>query len=367
MSAYAEALRRAVTPGCTVIDIGAGPGIFSILACKFGAGRVIAIDPNDSIELVPEIAAANGCEEKVTIFKGLSTDYSPPAKADVIVSDMRGIMPLFEGHVASIADARERLLAPGGTLIPSRDTLRVALVCTPDEYRPYEEPWLRNRFGIDLAAGRRFAVNTYAKVNLEPADFLSDAAILAVLDYERITSPDFIGDFDLAATVGGTAHGLLLWFDAELADGIGFSNAPGEPKQVYGQTFLPFEAPVGLEAGDRVTGQIGARPVDGNYVWTWQTAFHLAGSNERHEYRQSSFFADVLAPDKLRRRASNFAPPARAAHEIDRFCLSLFDGERSLEAIAMEAKSRFPAAFQSFPAALNHVTRLADRYEDMGS
>src|SRR3954452_16487839 len=102
MSAYAEALRRAAKPGCTVIDIGAGPGIFSILACKYGAGKVVAIDPSDSIELVRPIAEANGCADRITIFKGLSTDYSPPTKADVIVSDIRGILPLFEGHIAVI-------------------------------------------------------------------------------------------------------------------------------------------------------------------------------------------------------------------------------------------------------------------------
>jgi protein arginine N-methyltransferase 1 len=154
MSAYAQALRKAVTPGCTVIDIGAGPGVFSILACKYGAERVIAIDPHDSIELVREIAEANGCADKITVFKGLSTDYTPTAKADVIVSDIRGILPVFEGHFAAIADARGRLLAPGGTLIPMRDTLRVALAGADADYRPFEEPWLRNKFGIDLSAGK---------------------------------------------------------------------------------------------------------------------------------------------------------------------------------------------------------------------
>src|SRR4029453_16429811 len=167
MSAYAEALRRAVKPGCTVIDIGAGPGIFSILACKYGAGRVIAIDPDDSIELLPEIADANGCAERITFFKGLSTHYKPLAKADVIVSDIRGILPLFEGHIAAIADARERLLAPGGTLIPRRDVLRLALARTGKDCRPYEEPWTSNRFPVDLSPGHRLAVNPFSKVNFE--------------------------------------------------------------------------------------------------------------------------------------------------------------------------------------------------------
>jgi protein arginine N-methyltransferase 1 len=363
MSAYAEALRRAVTPGCTVIDIGAGPGIFSILACKYGAGAVIAIDPNDSIDLLPGMASANGCADRITIFKGLSSAYSPPEKADVVVSDIRGILPLFEGHIPAIADARERLLKPGGTLIPSRDILRIAIVSSAKDYEAHEQPWLRNRFGLDLSCGHRFVANTIFKVNLERDALLSDEANLAALDYRGITSPDCSADFDLTATQGGTAHGLLVWFDAELLDGIGFSNAPGEPRQIYGQTLFPFERPVDLGRGDRVSGELGARLIGGGYVWTWRSAFDRAGSNERIEYRQSSFLGSVMRSEKLRKRAGTFVPPPQPVHEVDLYCLSLFDGHRSLQEIAEEMKGRFPEAFPNPSEALNHVARIAAWYE----
>lgn len=367
MSAYAEALRGAVTPGCTVIDIGAGPGIFSILACKYGAGKVIAIDPHVSVELVREFAQANGCADKVTVVNGLSTDYLSPSRADVIISDIRGILPLFEGHIAAIADARERLLSPNGTLIPSRDTLRVALAQNDKEYRAYEEPWLRNKFNVELFAGHRYVANTTAKVNFVPEDLLARAETLAVLDYNSISDPNVVGSFDLEVDKPGTAHGLLLWFDAELAHGIGFSNAPGAPRQIYGQTFFPLEQSVAVAPGDRVVGEMSARLVDGSYVWSWRTAIHRHESNNVVEFRQSSFFADVFAPDKLRTRANGFVPPVRAVHEIDRFCLSLVDGRRTLEALAEELRSKFPEAFPEASAALNHVTRLVGQYEVVGN
>jgi type I protein arginine methyltransferase len=301
MEAYAEALRKAVTPGCRVIDIGAGPGFFALLACKYGAGSVVAIEPNDSIHLLARLAEANGCEDRITIFQGLSTDYRDDRKADVIVSDLRGNLPVFEGLIPATIDARERLLAPGGILIPRQDTLRIAVVDAPDEYRRFDEPWGSNPFGLDLSAGRRFAVNTPRKVQLRDEGLLGPARDLAALDYTTIESPDVEGSFELPMEKAGTAHGLLLWFDAEISDGIGFSNAPDAPALVYGQRLFPFERPVSVAADDRVEGRIEARYVGGDYVWVWESRF-LRGKESLAAFRQSTFLARVLAPDMLASR-----------------------------------------------------------------
>jgi len=172
MSAYAEALREAITSGCSVIDIGAGSGIFSLLACKYGAGSVVAIEPDDSVEVLRASAATNAYDDRITVFQGVSTDYLGPP-ADVIVSDIRGCLPLFEHHIATIVDARSRLLAPGGRMIPARDRLQAALVHDPDFYRPNIEPWLDNAFGLDLSDGHRFAVNQWRKASFTPIDLMS--------------------------------------------------------------------------------------------------------------------------------------------------------------------------------------------------
>jgi hypothetical protein len=50
-------------------------------------------------------------------------------------------------------------------------------------------------------------------------------------------------------------------------------------------------------------------------------------------------------------------------HAIDRFCLSLFDGRKSLGEIAEELAGEFPSTFSDAIQALNHVAELADRYD----
>jgi protein arginine N-methyltransferase 1 len=361
MSAYADALRHAVTPGCTVIDIGAGPGVFSLLACQYGAGSVIAIEPDNSVELLRQFAKDNGCADRIAIFQGLSTDFIPATKADVIISDIRGCLPLFESHVATVVDARTRLLAPNGTLIPARDRLRIALVEAPNDYPAYETPWHRNGFGLDLSKGRRYADNSSRKFNLAANHLLSEPTDLATLDYYSIEHADLASEAEIIVERPGAGRGILVWFDAELAPGIGFSNSPYAPPQIYGQTFLPLDGSVEVLPDDRVAVRFTANLIEGSYVWGWAGEFLRDGMPFR-SFRHSSFMSRVLSPHDLKPRASSFIPPKSSKHELDRFCLELIDGERSLGEIAAALQLQFPGDLKSEAEALNHVAKLTTRY-----
>lgn len=99
MEPYARALRQSIRPGCVVLDIGAGTGIFSLLACQLGAGHVHAVEPDDAIQVAWATAAANGYGERITFRKALSTTVTLPEPANVVISDLRGVLPLFQQHI----------------------------------------------------------------------------------------------------------------------------------------------------------------------------------------------------------------------------------------------------------------------------
>src|SRR6185295_4287146 len=109
--AFAEGLRACIQPDCVVIDIGCGPGILSLLACRFGARRVYAIEPDDVIACARDAAAANGFADRIVFLQGLSTALTLPEKADIVVADIRGVLPFFGSSITSLIDARTRLLA----------------------------------------------------------------------------------------------------------------------------------------------------------------------------------------------------------------------------------------------------------------
>ena len=127
MDPYAHALKAMVTSDSVVLDIGAATGIHSLLACKFGACQVYAIETNDAIHLARKLAQVNGFSDRIDFIQDSSANVSLPEKADLIVSDLRGALPPFGLHIPTIIDARNRHLAPGGTLIPMRVSFWAAL------------------------------------------------------------------------------------------------------------------------------------------------------------------------------------------------------------------------------------------------
>lgn len=67
VEAYAQALRRATRPGSVVADIGTGTGIMALLACRAGARRVYAIEPDDIIQVARALAQDNGLADRIVL------------------------------------------------------------------------------------------------------------------------------------------------------------------------------------------------------------------------------------------------------------------------------------------------------------
>jgi protein arginine N-methyltransferase 1 len=369
MGAFVAALHGAVRPGAVVVDIGTGTGIFALLACRFGARRVYAIEPDDAIQVAREIAAANGFSDRIEFIQGMSTDVTLPERGDVIISDIGGILPWFQQHIPSIADARRRLLAPGGVLIPRRDVGWVAVVEAPHLYARHTDPWDDNAFGLDMEAARRVMVHTWRRGLVTKDNLLTDPERWATLNYDVVEDPDARAQVTWTVTRPGTGHGLAAGFDRTLADGIYLSNSPDapesiRPKHIYGTVFFPWTKPVALTRGDRVIVDLEARLIREDYIWSWKTRVLHQGQSaaEKANFAQSTFFGMPLSPAQLLKRAASYTPTLTMDGRIVSFVLSAMNDEVSIGEIARLLSIEFPARFPRLQDALGYVADVSRRY-----
>ncbi|MCR4426202.1 MAG: 50S ribosomal protein L11 methyltransferase [Firmicutes bacterium] len=112
------ALESRVCEGLSVLDVGTGSGILSIVAAKLGACRVVGIDVDPvAVETARANALANGVKERVTIEEGNLVE-GISARFDVVVCN---ILPEV---VRSLIPDLSRVLAPGGAFVSGGFTVQ---------------------------------------------------------------------------------------------------------------------------------------------------------------------------------------------------------------------------------------------------
>ncbi len=364
VEAFMQALHGAIRPGAVVIDIGTGPGTMAVQACRFGAKRVYAIESGDVIQVAREVATANDCANKIEFFNDLSKNVTIADRADIIVSDMRGVLPLFQGHIPSIADARQRFLAPGGILIARKDRIWAAVVEAPETYGKIVDPWERNVYGQDLAVAKRKVLNEFRKTRVKEEQLLTKPQLWATLDYATIENSDVRSTLQWTAKRNGIGHGILVWFDMELAEGINFSSGPAAPETIYGAALFPWLEAVSLTMGQEIRVELEAKLMEKDYLWRWITQIESTQKTGETAARfdQSQLQGAILSPPKLRRMASDFVPQLAERGIMGRRALELMDGKSSLEEIARGLTAEFPGRFSRWQQALTFVGSISDEY-----
>lgn len=370
MDAYALALKAVVKPDSVVLDIGTGPGMHALLAAKFGARKVYAIEPNDAVHLAREVARANGFSDRIEFYQDLSTNVTLPERADVIVSDIRGSLPMYGRHIPTIIDARERHLRRGGTLIPYRDMMYAALVDSPRAYREVIRAW-DSPYAISMEPIKQIVLNTWSDqvaYDLRQRHLLTEPQQWAAMDYLTVEDPD-VGSSSIVceATREGIAYGWLVWFDTELSPGIGFSNGPSVDRisEVYGRGFFPLREPVSVQEGDQINLSIHANLVGDEYEWRWHTCI-LNGDDPddvKADYDQSTETAKRSEDELIFPFISLEKPGIGRDGEIALYILQRMDGHTSIDSIGHQVNEAFHQRFSDRQEAIFFVHQIAKQFK----
>lgn len=358
-----RAIAQTVRAGDVVLDLGSGTGILACFACQAGARKVYAVEAGDAVGLARELCRKNGLQDRVVFLQELSARVDLPDRVDVLVTETLGNFGLEEGLLGAVIDARARFLKPNGAIIPQSVELFITPVELHAAYRRIET-WTNDLYGLDFSPLRPFATNNLYAVRLEPEAFLADPVSLGRLRLADVNTPAVRSDVSVVARRQGTLHGLGGWFTAELSKDISLSNAPPLQTPSWGHAFLPLAHLVSLEEGDRLTITIATY---NGAEWRWQVEVHspptsLGASPQRKaQFEHSTFWGFPWSPERLRKRASSYAPTLSRRGEAEASLLALCTGQRTLGEIEQELLGRYPDVFRSAQEASVFVREVVAR------
>ena len=266
IGAYQQAIASSVRPGDVVVDIGAGTGILSFLACSAGASRVYAIEGGPVVEVARELCERNGFGDRVVLFNEWSTAVDLPELADVVITETIGNAAIDEGIIAWTIDARQRLLRPGGLVLPKRVAMWTAAVESWDDHAQVSD-WSAPTLPIDFSVVRDRAERTVWFAELRKDQLLTEPALVVDVDLRVVADEAVTASGEFSVRRDGTLHGLACWFNAELVDGITLSNSPPTASPSWAQGYLPISKPLAVTTGDLLLWEITVSTDGGDWSW----------------------------------------------------------------------------------------------------
>ncbi|MBT5811950.1 MAG: tetratricopeptide repeat protein [Rhodospirillaceae bacterium] len=254
--AFQSVIERIVMPGDIVLDIGesTGSGLFSMMAARAGAKKVMTCEPRPSIaELTRRIIAKNGFTDQITIipkplkFMEMAEDLEEPAT--VIIADILDVTLVGGGVLPLLRHAANFLTKGDCKIIPAGATLWGQVLELPDERALVP---IKDMNGFDVS-DFEILRNPYAHWQFHPSDenhrLLSEPFVIADIDFADISNAPIQQRKTMTASASGAGHAVAVWFDLHLDADVTFSTTSSRSRNRWYQTAHMLPQELQLQAG----------------------------------------------------------------------------------------------------------------------
>jgi len=278
--AFYKALKAVIVPGkTTVADIGAGTGLLGVMASRLGAREVFLFETAEVAGVAAKVLKANSVKN-CHLFACHSTEFQDPPRVDVVVSETLGNYALEENIIATLNDASHRFLKDGGVMIPRRIVQFVAPVVAP-RIDAELRAWSRVGKDIDLSVAETMSLNNAYVRQIKPSELLDGGASAREWDSVNLGSDKRAnrkGEASWSLDRPQTVYGFAVWWQADLADGIRLSTAPGSPRTHWEQLYFPLLKPIEAKSGERVLASLRSSSSEQSGTHLAWTAVHFDGT-----------------------------------------------------------------------------------------
>lgn len=262
--AFEDAIKAAIAtvgPGATVLDIGTGSGLLSMMAARAGAGSVVACEMVPVIaDMAEKIVAQNGYADRIAIHAKPSTEIAVGAEmaapADILVSEILSSDLLTENVLDTFEDAHKRLLKEDAIVIPRAAS---AIGCLVESQVLADYVFVDKVSGFDLSSFGAFATQKLP-IHGTMTDWrrLSADVELLRVDLTKRRHDSDMHILSVPVTADGVATGIVQWMHVDLAEGVTFDNHPdGYSDGGWLQVLHNFPEPITVRAGETLDLAVG--------------------------------------------------------------------------------------------------------------
>ncbi len=264
MVTYEAAIKEAVKPGMTVVDLGTGMGILALWALEAGAKKVYGIEVNENrIPQAKERISRAGYADRFEIFNALSYDVEIPESVDVIVSEILGNLADNENMTPILADARKRFLKEDGVMLPARVQTYLTPVSSEKAHEQVKNKECRainGQYKLDdlldkLGIENQF--NLYYDCIIPESSYLSEPQVVKEFNFVGRDDSEYQVRTTYRVTRDAKFTGFKGSFVAKLSNNItldisGYDISGRETSDCLKHCYLPIENPIEVKEGDEI-------------------------------------------------------------------------------------------------------------------
>lgn len=229
---YHQAITKYIKKGDRVVDLGAGTGILAFFAASKEPERIFALEHGSVIEIARMAAAENGIAN-IEFIAGHSKTFKPEEKVDVIIHEQMASDLFGELLISNIVDLRNRILRPGGRILPAKFEWYIEPVQLKD-LNAIPFAWERSIHGVTFRflrdSAKQFPHNYYKRWTTaqEIEQLLCDPEPVLRVDLEQVMLDELPHQISYKRTTArsGRLDGFCSYFRAIFDEDIVLSTDP---------------------------------------------------------------------------------------------------------------------------------------------
>ena len=249
--------------GKSVLHIGCGVGLLSMMMARAMAKRVLAVDSSTIVEAAQVVAKQNKLDNIQFLRVAKLAEAGLVEKFDFVVCEWMGSFLTNDPSLSDVVYARDNLLAPGGVVCPDRSSIHVLGISDYSYYFDSVEYW-NNVYGFTMKPMKELVLREASTCHIPKNCLATNSCLLHTVhtsDYSEANGGAWSAPFSIHATKKATLHFLTFYVDCGFTSAsdpganfvIGFN--PGG-NNAWTEVSVALSESLPVNAGDVITGQI---------------------------------------------------------------------------------------------------------------